>query len=92
MVQQLYVVRLPEGETRLPRDEVFAALRAAGIGVNLHYIPVYLQPYYQRLGFAQGYCPEAEAYYSEAISIPMFPKLNDAEQDLVIETLQGLVS
>ncbi|MEM7613460.1 MAG: UDP-4-amino-4,6-dideoxy-N-acetyl-beta-L-altrosamine transaminase [Pseudomonadota bacterium] len=87
----LYVVRLPEGETRLPRDEVFAALRAAGIGVNLHYIPVYLQPYYQRLGFAQGYCPEAEAYYSEAISIPMFPKLNEADQDQVIETLQGLV-
>ncbi len=52
-------------------------LRAAGIGVNLHYIPVHRQPYYEGLGFKAGYCPEAEQYYAEAISLPMYPGLTD---------------
>lgn len=81
----LYVVRVRD------RNQIFAALRESGIGVNLHYIPVYLQPYYQKMGFASGYCPEAEAYYAEAISLPMFPTLTEAEQDKVIRTLQDLV-
>lgn len=81
----LYVIRVPG------RDEVFAKLREAGIGVNLHYMPVYLQPYYRRLGFAPGYCPEAEAYYREAISIPMFPTLSDADQAAVIDAVLRLV-
>lgn len=81
----LYVVRVPG------RDAVFAGLREAGIGVNLHYMPVYLQPYYRRLGFAPGYCPEAEAYYREAISIPMFPSLSDADQATVTNKVLQLV-
>lgn len=76
----LYVVRV--GARR--RASVFAALREAGIGVNVHYIPVHLQPYYRRLGFGPGDFPEAERYYSEAISLPIYPGLSDEEQEHVI--------
>ena len=81
----LYVVRL-SGQSH-QRKKIFEALRADGIGVNIHYSPVYLQPDYLRLGFKQGYCPEAEKYYSEAISLPLHPGLTDAEQDFIIEKL-----
>ena len=85
----LYVIRLkPAGRTH---REVFDALRAAGIGVNVHYIPVYRQPYYERMGFRASDFPEAERYYSEAISLPMFPKLSDAEQQRVIDKLAAAV-
>lgn len=83
----LYVVRLDLQRTRRPHREVFAALRTAGIGVNLHYMPVYLQPYYRALGFAPGLCPAAEAYCAEAISLPMFAGLTDAEQARVVGAL-----
>jgi dTDP-4-amino-4,6-dideoxygalactose transaminase len=66
---------------------VFDALRAANIGVNVHYIPVYWQPYYRQLGFKKGYCPNAEAYYERAISIPMYASLTDAQQAEVISLL-----
>jgi dTDP-4-amino-4,6-dideoxygalactose transaminase len=67
---------------------VFEALRAEGIGVNLHYIPVYLQPYYQGLGFKKRYCLEAEDYYAHAISLPMYPNLTYSQQDAVIESIR----
>jgi len=63
-------------------------LRAAGIGVNLHYIPVYRQPYYTDGGFEAGLCPEAERYYTEAISLPMYPGLTDAQQVQVVSALR----
>jgi len=63
---------------------VFDELRAKGIGVNLHYIPVHLQPFYKDMGFANGDFPAAENYYSRAISIPMYPGLTDSDQDTVI--------
>lgn len=85
----LYAVRLRLDVIAHSRLEVFNALRAAGIGVNLHYIPVYLQPYYERLGFLAGYCPEAERYYAEAISLPMYPGLSDADQLHVADTLRA---
>jgi UDP-4-amino-4,6-dideoxy-N-acetyl-beta-L-altrosamine transaminase len=78
----LYVVRVAER-----RDEVFAALRAAGIGVNVHYIPVHLQPFYRQLGFAPGDFPEAERYYREALSLPLYPGLTAAEQGHIITSL-----
>lgn len=82
----LYVVRLiGKGSQRL---RVFQALRAAGIGVNVHYIPVYLQPDYLRLGFARGHCPSAEQYYAEAISLPLHPDLTDEDQDFIVATLE----
>lgn len=70
------------------RKQVFEHLRSAGIGVNVHYIPVHTQPYYTRLGFSAGMYPEAERYYAEAISLPMFASLSDAEQDQVAESLK----
>lgn len=61
----------------------------AGIGVNLHYIPVYRQPYYEQMGFREGHCPQAEQYYSEVISMPMDPGLTEAQQNHVIESLKS---
>lgn len=88
----LYVVRLDLPQLRRNHREVFEALRTAGIGVNLHYIPVHRQPFYQRLGFEAGDFPEAEQYYREAISLPIYAALTDAQQDTVIEVLRrGLV-
>ncbi|WP_417694164.1 UDP-4-amino-4,6-dideoxy-N-acetyl-beta-L-altrosamine transaminase [Pseudomonas sp.] len=87
----LYVVRLQLDGITLSHLQVFEGLRAAGIGVNLHYIPVHLQPYYRDLGFATGDFPLAERYYSEAISLPMFPSLSDEQQDYVVEQLRRLL-
>jgi UDP-4-amino-4,6-dideoxy-N-acetyl-beta-L-altrosamine transaminase len=84
----LYVIRLKLGEIGKTHRQVFEALRAAGIGVNLHYIPVHRQPYYEGLGFMAGHCPEAEQYYAEAISLPMYPGLSEVQQDKVIEALR----
>jgi UDP-4-amino-4,6-dideoxy-N-acetyl-beta-L-altrosamine transaminase len=88
----LYLIRLKLPEIRQTHLEVFKALRAADIGVNLHYIPVYLQPYYQGLGFEPGYCAEAERYYAEAISLPMYASLTEAQQDYVIASLQAAIT
>ncbi len=88
----LYVIRLKLAEISKAHREVFDALRAAGIGVNLHYIPVYRQPYYEQLGFKAGLCPEAERHYAEAISLPMYPGLTEAQQDQVVDALQKAIS
>lgn len=88
----LYVIRLRLGEIApITHRQIFEALRAKEIMVNLHYIPVHTQPYYQRLGFQQGDFPEAEHYYREAISIPMHPSLTDEDQDFVISTLREVL-
>ncbi len=79
----LYVVRVAAER----RKAVFDQMRAAGIGVNLHYIPVHTQPYYAALGFQRGDFPEAEAYSAEAITLPLHPALSEAEQDLVVSAL-----
>ncbi len=80
----LYVIRLDDAHRH---TAVLEALRADGIGVNLHYIPVHLQPYYQRLGFQAGAFPAAEDYYARAISIPLHQQLSDTQQDAVIAAL-----
>ena len=85
----LYIVRLRLGDLKSTHRQVFERMRAAGIGVNLHYIPVYRQPYYARFGFSAGYCPQAEQYYAEAISLPMYPGLSHVEQNYVVETLRS---
>lgn len=84
----LYVIRLQLDEINKTHNEVFKLLRKAGIGVNLHYIPVYHQPYYESIGFETGYCLEAEKYYGEAISLPIYPTLSEEEQALVISSLK----
>lgn len=88
----LYVIRLHLERLNKTHRQVFEAMRAADIGVNVHYIPVYLQPYYQRLGFQSGYCTEAEHYYTEAISLPMYANLTMADQDYVVAKLQEVLT
>ncbi|ADE13586.1 DegT/DnrJ/EryC1/StrS aminotransferase [Nitrosococcus halophilus Nc 4] len=83
----LYVIRLKLDQIRKTHREVVEALGAAGIGVNLHYIPVYRQPYYARMGFHPADFPESERYYAEAISLPLYPGLTEAQQAQVIEAL-----
>lgn len=88
----LYVIQIDEQRTTLTRKQVFEALRAAGIGVNVHYIPVHTQPDYQRLGFAWGDFPASERYYQRCISLPMFATLTDEQQDQVVATLKQIFS
>ncbi len=84
----LYVVRLDLAKIPTKSHlEAFECLRSHGIGVNLHYIPVYLQPYYAKRGFAKGYCPNAEIYYASAISLPLYPGLSASMQDSVVDAL-----
>jgi UDP-4-amino-4,6-dideoxy-N-acetyl-beta-L-altrosamine transaminase len=87
----LYVIRLQLDRIAKSHSEVFSALRQRGIGVNLHYIPVYTQPYYRRMGFRPGDFPAAERYYAEAISLPMYATLSDAQQDEVAAALRSAV-
>jgi len=87
----LYVIRLNLNEIPRTHREVFESLREDGIGVNLHYIPVYRQPYYERLGFQAGQCQEAERYYAEAISIPMYPGLTEKQQGQVVCALREAI-
>ena len=75
----LYMIRLNLAEISQTRRQVFESLRAQGIGVNVHYIPVHLQPDYVKLGFHAGMFPEAEQYYQEAITLPMFPAMKDED-------------
>jgi len=76
----LYVVRLPRQQWRVGRAEVFAAFRAEGIGVNVHYRPVHLHPFYrERYGTGPGLCPNAEAAYEEILSLPLFPRMTETD-------------
>ena len=87
----LYVIRLQLDKIDKTHLEVFEGMRAAGILVNLHYIPVHMQPYYQDLGFEVGQFPQAEQYYKEAISIPMFPTMTKEQQNEVVTKLKELL-
>lgn len=87
----LYVVRLKLGEINKTHRQCYDALRAAGILVNLHYIPVYRQPYYEKAGFIAGYCQQSEKYYSEAISIPMYPGLSEEQQNYVVAEIEKAI-
>jgi UDP-4-amino-4,6-dideoxy-N-acetyl-beta-L-altrosamine transaminase len=84
----LYPIRIKRAESGVTQRQVYDAMQSANINVNLHYIPVYRQPYYEAMGFEVGYCLEAEKYYQEVLSIPMYPMLSDSEQETVIRVLQ----
>ena len=83
----LYVIRLLLDKINLTHNEVFTELRKKGIGVNVHYIPVHFQPHYMEMGFRKGAYPEAERYYSEAISLPMFHHMTLDQQNSVVSVL-----
>ena len=88
----LYVIRLELNKITKSHLQIFNKMRESGVGVQLHYIPVHLQPYYQAMGFCRGDFPNAEAYYSDAISLPMYSSLTHAEQDLVAGALELALS
>ena len=84
--RHLFPIRVPAERRR----QAFDRLRDCGIGVNVHYIPIYLHPFYRKLGFKPGLCPAAEAFYSEAISLPMYADLSDGQQSKVIEIIKEI--
>lgn len=88
----LYVIRLNLSQVSATHRDVFESLREQGIGVNLHYIPVHTQPYYQQFDFKAEDFPEAMSYYGEAISLPLFPTMSELEQDKVVKVLSEVVS
>lgn len=89
--RHLYVIRLDLDRIATSHRQVFESLREQGIGVNLHYIPVHTQPYYARMGFQPRDFPEAQRYYAEAISLPLFPAMTEAQQDEVIAAIRKAV-
>lgn len=88
----LYPILIKPNREGVSQRQVYEAMYAANIKVNVHYIPIYRQPYYETMGFNSGYCPEAERYYKQALSIPIYPTLTDAEQDQVIHFLHKILN
>lgn len=86
----LYAIELGD-EVTTSRAQLFTGMRDAGIGVNVHYIPIHTQPQYRRLGFNRGDFVNAERYYNRAISIPLFPAMTDEQQDVVVATVRKLI-
>ena len=87
----LYPIRINNKESKLTQRQVYEALHLEDISVNLHYIPVYRQPYYEAMGFKEGYCPAAEQYFKEALSIPIYPAMSEEQQRQVIFELKRLL-
>lgn len=88
----LYVVRVDSRLSGKSRRQIFEEMRSAGINVNLHYIPVHTQPYFRQLGFRPGDFPKAEAYYTEALTLPLYPGLIEADQDRIVSSLRNILS
>ena len=88
----LYAIEVDEKKTSVTRRQVFDALRAANIGVNVHYIPIHLQPYYKKMGFKEGDFPNSEHYYNRALSLPLFPAMTESEQERVVDVLNKIFS
>lgn len=87
----LYIIRLNLEYLKVDRKTIFEALKAENIGVNVHYIPVYYQPYYQKLGYIKGICPIAEEVYEEIITLPLFPKMSDKDIEDVIDAVKKVI-
>ena len=88
----LYPIRIRQADSGKTQRQVYEACLAARVWVNIHYIPVHRQPYFEAMGFQAGYCPEAEEFHREAISLPIFPRLTETEQAYVIEVLKKALS
>lgn len=87
----LYVIQLKLNKLKIGRKEIFEALRSEGLGVNVHYIPVYYFPFYQKLGYKKGACPKAEKLYESIITLPLFTKMSDKEVNRVISSVSNIV-
>ena len=87
----LYIVRLKLDKINKTQRQVYETLCNSGIFVNLHYIPIYRQPYYEAMGFKKGYCVNAENYYSEALTIPLYPTLKESQQNKVITIIREIL-
>jgi len=87
----LYIIRLQLDRLKKTKKSIFEELQQAGIGINLHYIPIYKQPFYQDLGFDKSYCTEAENFYKEAMSIPLHPSLSETEQAYIVKTIREII-
>jgi dTDP-4-amino-4,6-dideoxygalactose transaminase len=87
----LYVIRIKKDLTSRNQRQVYQEMLTSGISVNLHYIPVYRQPFYEKMGFKAGHCPQAEDYFSEALSLPIFPDLSEGEFSHVIRSLKSIL-
>jgi len=91
-VYHIYVIQLRAEKLKSSRREIFEALRAENIGVNVHYIPVHLQPYYQKkFGYKEGDYPKAERYYEKTLTLPIFPKMSDDDAEDVIEAVKRVI-
>ena len=88
----LYIIRLNLDKLTVGRREVFEALLKENIGVNVHYIPVYHHPYYRQLGYKKGICPNAEKFYEEAITLPLFPSMSEKDVKNVIDAVKKVIS
>ncbi len=87
----LYVIQLHLDAFSVGRREIFEALRAENIGVNVHYIPIYYHPYYEALGYQRGLCPNAEAFYETLITLPLYPQMQDADVDDVVAAVKKVL-
>ena len=87
----IYIVRLDLERVKKSKQEIFAEMKERGIMLNLHYIPVHLQPYYRELGFAEGDFPVSERYYREALTLPLYYDLTDAQQEAVVAALHEVL-
>jgi UDP-4-amino-4,6-dideoxy-N-acetyl-beta-L-altrosamine transaminase len=90
--RHLYIIRLKLSELTANRNEIYEALHAENVGLQVHYIPVYFHPYYQNLGYKKGICPKAEALYEEIITIPLYYSLSDEDVDSVIEAVKKVIN
>ena len=90
--RHLYVIRLKPEQLSAGRKEIFTALKAENIGVNVHYIPVYYLPYYQNLGYKKGICPNAENYYETCITLPLFYSMSDNDVNDVITAVDKVIN
>lgn len=88
----IYIIRLKLDKLKVGRKEIFQALQAENIGVNVHYIPVYYQPYYKKLGYKKGLCPNAEKLYEDIITLPLFPKMSDDDIQDVIDAVNKVIA
>ena len=91
-VRHLYIIRIKSDSLKVGRDEIYKALNAENIGLQVHYIPVYYHPYYQALGYKRGICLVAEALYEEILTIPLYYSLTDEDVRSVIEAVTKVIN